>query len=69
MSVMKKIQGLRKVAILSRIIKTVKILKVTFEQNSEEGEEVSHVENWKENLPGRERTKRKGPEMESVFRE
>lgn len=61
-------EGLREVAMLSRVLKTVKIGKMTFEQNPE-GEGVIHVDNWEKNFSGREKTKCKGPEMENVFRE
>lgn len=59
---------MREIAILNRVIKTVKIGKVAFEQKPE-GEGVIHVENWEKNFSGREKTMCKGPEMENVFRE
>lgn len=59
---------MREVAILRRVIKTVKIGKVTFEQKPE-GERVNRVDNWERNFSGRKETKCKGPEVENVFRE
>lgn len=59
---------MREVAILNRVVKTGSLVKVTFEQKPE-GEEVNHVNNWEKNLPGREKTKCKGPGVESAFRE
>lgn len=49
-----------------RVVKTGLTEKVTFEQKLEEGERVNRVDNWEKNLPGREKTKCKGPEVESV---
>lgn len=51
------------------MIKTGLTEKVTFEQKPEEGEGVNHVANGEKNLPGKGKTKCKGPEVGSVFRE
>lgn len=37
---------------LNRVIKTGVTEKVIFEQKPEEGEGVSHVDDWEKNLPG-----------------